>query len=293
MDANPKGGKAKGAAGGGKIRLIVCDMDGTLLDSGKRISDRTLETLREARRKGVATTICSGRIHPMLGVYVRRLALDVPFIAANGGVIFDPAGRKVLYEEPLPSDEARLLFDFCGQNGLDYCALGAEGGFFSPGGRCAKRFEDYNRAAEASGIETIPLRLFGAGHENALRTSLYKSLIYRDNERAEALAEGFLKTREALGYVFSDEWVMDVSAAGIDKGRGVSRLAEIMGLEKEEICVFGDYDNDLPMFREAGLAIAMGNACAEAKDSADIVTSGNDDDGVAEAIQRYILPHLS
>jgi hydroxymethylpyrimidine pyrophosphatase-like HAD family hydrolase len=65
-----------------------------------------------------------------------------------------------------------------------------------------------------------------------------------------------------------------------------------MGLGKEEICVFGDYDNDLSMFREAGLAIAMGNACAEAKDLADIVTSTNDEDGVAEAIERYILPHL-
>jgi hydroxymethylpyrimidine pyrophosphatase-like HAD family hydrolase len=198
----------------------------------------------------------------------------------------------VLYEEPLPPEEAGLLFDFCGQNGLDYCALGAEGGFFSPGGRCARRFEAYNRAAEESGIETIPLRRFDAGHENALRTPLYKSLIYRDDKRAEALAEGFLKTRGALGYVFSDEWVMDVAAAGIDKGRGVSRLARIMGFKKEEICVFGDYDNDLSMFREAGLAIAMGNACAEAKDLADVVTSANDDDGVAEAIQRYILPYL-
>jgi hydroxymethylpyrimidine pyrophosphatase-like HAD family hydrolase len=62
-----------------------------------------------------------------------------------------------------------------------------------------------------------------------------------------------------------------------------------MGIEKEEICVFGDYDNDLPMFREAGLSVAMGNARQEVKDLADIVTSANDDDGVAEAIRKYIL----
>jgi Cof subfamily protein (haloacid dehalogenase superfamily) len=264
-------------------------MDGTLLDSGKRISDRTLETIREARHKGVSTTICSGRIHTMLGVYVRRLALDVPFVACNGGVIFDPVGRKVLYQELLPLEDVRLLFDFCGQNGLDYCALGSEGGFFSPGGRCVRRFENYNRSAEEAGIETIPLCLFDGGHENALRIPLHKSLIYRSDERAESLIDGFLKTREGLDYVFSDAGVMDVNAAKVDKGRGVSQLARIMGMEKEEICVFGDYDNDLPMFREAGLSVAMGNACAAARDLADVVTSGNDDDGVAEAIRKYIL----
>jgi Cof subfamily protein (haloacid dehalogenase superfamily) len=225
----------------------------------------------------------------MLGVYVRRLALDVPFVASNGGVIFDPAGRQILYQELLPTEDARLLFDFCGQNGLDYCALGLEGGFFSPGGRCVRRFENYNRTAEEAGVEMIPLCLFDGGHENALRTPLHKSLIYRSGERAEALVDGFLRTCEGLEYIFSDASVMDVNAAKVDKGRGVSQLARIMGMEKEEICVFGDYDNDLPMFREAGLSVAMGNACAAARDLADVVTSANDDDGVAEAIQKYIL----
>lgn len=280
-----------GGAGGnsGKIRLIVCDMDGTLLDSGKRISERTLNTIQEARRRGVPTTICSGRIPAMLGVYARQLALDIPFIAVNGGVVFDPVRGEALHQDLLPPDGAGLLFDFCGKNGLDYCALGPEGGFFSPGGRCVERFENYNRVAEASGLEAIPLRLFDEGHENALRTPLYKSLIYRSGERAEALAEGFLRTCETLRYTFSDAHVMDVTSAKIDKGDGVRRLARILGVGKEEICVFGDYDNDLPMFREAGLAIAMGNARTKVKDSADIVTSGNDEDGVAEAIERYIL----
>jgi Cof subfamily protein (haloacid dehalogenase superfamily) len=283
---NSKDRKARDA--GRNIRLIVCDMDGTLLGSGKEISERNLEAIREARRKGVATTICSGRIHAMLGIYARQLALDVPFAAVNGGVIFDPVGRKILRQELLPREDAGLLFGFCKENGLDYCALGSEGGFFSPGSRCAKRFERYNRAASEVGAETIPLRLFDDGHENALRTSLYKSLIYRD-EGAEALIDGFLKTCKALRYTFSDAGVMDAVAAAVDKGRGVRQLARVMGVGKEEICVFGDYNNDLPMFGEAGLSVAMGNACEEAKDLADVVTSGNDDDGVAEAIRKYIL----
>jgi Cof subfamily protein (haloacid dehalogenase superfamily) len=284
---NPKNRRVGDA--GRKIRLIVCDMDGTLLNSGKRISERTLETIREARRKGVATTICSGRMHLMLGVYVRWLALDIPFIAANGGVVFDPVKQKILYQKILPLEDARLLVDFCGRNGLDYCALGSDGGFFPSSGRCVRRFENYNRTAEEAGSETVPIYFFDEGHENALRTSLQKSLIYRDDKNSESLIVDFLKTREGLGYIFSEASVLDVTAANVDKGSGVNRLARIMGIEKEEICVFGDYENDLPMFREAGLAVAMGNACQEAKDLADIVTSGNDDDGVAEAIQKYIL----
>jgi Cof subfamily protein (haloacid dehalogenase superfamily) len=286
---NPEAGEAGRKSSSSQIRLIVCDMDGTLLDSEKRISGRTLETIREARRKGVVTTICSGRLYLMLGVYVRRLALDVPFIASNGGVIFDPLERKILYQELLPSKDAGELFDFCKQNGLDYCALGPTGGFFLPGSRCARRFENYNKLAEETGVEAIPLHLFDSRHENALRVPLHKALVYRDGGKADVLIDDFFTTRSILRYTFSDPFVADVAPPEVDKGRGVARLAQIMGIGKEEICVFGDYNNDLPMFREAGLSVAMGNACQEAKDLADVVTSSNDDDGVAEAIRKYIL----
>ncbi|GHV38804.1 haloacid dehalogenase [Synergistales bacterium] len=272
---------------GKKIRLIVCDLDGTLLNSQKEISQGSLEAIEEAGKMGVNVTICSGRVAPMLYFYVKKLSLDVPFISSNGGAISNPVTFKALRQKPMPLDEAKLLLEFCAQKGLDYCALGEEGGFFSHSGHCIERFERYNRIATAEGFESMPLNFFSSGHENALEKPFNKMLIYRDADLSAV--EEYIKTRMNLTYTFSDTSVMDVFASGIDKGYGLRELSRVMGIAREEICAFGDYLNDIPMFREAGLAVATGNACKEAKEAADIVTASNDDDGVAAAIREYIL----
>ncbi|GHS87575.1 haloacid dehalogenase [Synergistales bacterium] len=275
------------ASAGRKIRLVVCDLDGTLLNSQKEISNSNLDAIKEAGKKGVNVTICSGRVAPMLYFYVKKLALDIPFISSNGGAICSPLTFEALHQKPMPLDEARLLLEFCAHNKLDYCALGKDGGFFSRGGHCIERFERYNGIAAGDGFEGMPLYFFDERHENALQKPFNKMLIYNDTDLTAM--EEYIKTRKALTYTFSDAAVMDVFASGIDKGYGLKELARVMGIAREEICAFGDYLNDIPMFREAGLAVAMGNACDEAKEAADIVTASNDDDGVAIALREYIL----
>lgn len=277
-------------AAGRKIRLVVCDMDGTLLGGNKNLSDRNLEAIRAARRAGVAVTICSGRVYSMLDFYVRRLELNIPFISSNGAAVVDPVGGNILHQKPVPPNEAGRLFEFCARRGFDYCALGPSGGFFSPGGRCVDRFANYNRIAAEAGLKEIPLHVFDDDHENGLSHPIHKILIYRLSERDKAEAAAFLNECEALDYTFSEAELVDVAAKGVDKGYGVKWLARHLNCEKEEICVFGDYMNDLPMFGEAGLAVAMGNACEKVRSAADFVTAGNDEDGVAEALWKYILP---
>lgn len=272
-----------------KIRLVVCDMDGTLLDSKKGLSPATLEAIRAARQKGILTTICSGRVYPMLGFYVHRLALDVPFISSNGAAIVDPIEDRILDHRPVPRDDAERLFVFCKRHGFDYCALGPDGGFFSPGGQCIDRFTNYNRIAREAGLKEMTLRLFDTGHKNGLEHPIHKMLIYRLDKDGRVLTEDFLKSCDSLAYTFSDPLLIDVAASEVDKGYGLRRLARLMGVAMEEICVFGDYVNDLPMFEEAGLSVAMGNACDEVRNRANFVTGSNDNDGVAEAILNYIL----
>jgi Cof subfamily protein (haloacid dehalogenase superfamily) len=267
---------------------MVCDMDGTILDSAKRLSSRTLSAIRAAEsERGVATTVCSGRVCAMMGLYVKKLGLKIPFISSNGGAIVDPGTDEVLFQMPLPKDEASALMDFCGRNGFDYCALGPEGGFFSPfspDGECIKRFNRYNLLSEADGVRPMPL--YGIG--GASSAVLHKILIFR-GDGVTPRVEAFLSGLPGLSYTMSDVTVMDVMAAGVNKGEGVAHLAKIMGVAREHVCVFGDYTNDLPMFREAGTSVAMGNACDEAKAAADFVTASNNDDGVAEFIEKYIL----
>ncbi|MDR1874873.1 MAG: Cof-type HAD-IIB family hydrolase [Synergistaceae bacterium] len=277
-----------GAAGSG-IRLVVCDMDGTLLDDEKKISERSMEAIREARKEGILTTICSGRLYLMLDVYIKRLGLELPFISSNGAAIIDPIENRVLYQKPVPVDGARRLFSLCARMGFDYCALGPDGGFFSRGGKCIERFMAYNNIATAAGEREIPLHIFDGDHENGLRPPIHKILIYRLDDDGRACVKEFLENRRDLAYTFSDPTLVDVLAPEVDKGSGVRELARIMGVKKEEICVFGDYTNDIPMFREAGLAIAMENGCEEIRNLADVVTGPNNRDGVAQAFRKHLL----
>lgn len=276
-------------ARGRVIKLIVCDLDGTLLDGGKRISGASLAAIERARERGVFTTLCTGRVHTMLRAYSRRLRIDGPLIAANGAVILDARDDRILRQRTVDPGAALGLLTFCAQNGVDCALLASHGCFFSRGSARIRRFEEYNDIARAEGLPEIPLHFFGDGFREALAGDIYKILVLETGNEEKKTVEAYLAGLPAFDRTSSDEGLLDISARGVSKGEGVRRLARMLGVSKREICVFGDYCNDIPMMEQAGLPIAMGNAHESVKGAALAVTEGNDEDGVARGIERYIL----
>lgn len=274
---------------GRRIRLIVCDLDGTLLDSRKRISGASLAAIGKAREKGVFVTICSGRVHQMLYAYSRELGIRGPLAAANGAVILDTRGGEMLYRKIIDPAVALPLLRFCEQNGMDYAALAAKGCYFSRGSARIRRFEQYNLIAAADGVPPAPLSFFDGDHGPALSDEIYKILIYELREERARAARDFIKSCGGLGWTSSEKGLLDVSAAGVSKGDAVRRLAAMLDIPLRQVCVFGDYCNDISMMEAAGLPIAMGNAHQTVKNAALAVTAGNDEDGVARGIEEYIL----
>lgn len=106
-------------------------------------------------------------------------------------------------------------------------------------------------------------------------------------EREQAWQE--LKRFDSLELVGSLKYNIEINAAGVNKGKGLLELGEILGISREEIMAFGDGDNDIAMLREVGFGVAMQNADEEVKAVADYVTGSNDEDGVAKAIARFVL----
>ena len=106
-------------------------------------------------------------------------------------------------------------------------------------------------------------------------------------EREQAWQE--LKQFDSLELVASLKYNIEINAAGVNKGKGLLELGEILGISREEIMAFGDGDNDIAMLREVGFGVAMQNADEEVKAVADYVTGSNDEDGVAKAIARFVL----
>ena len=92
---------------------------------------------------------------------------------------------------------------------------------------------------------------------------------------------------------FSGDTVLDINLRGNSKGEALKEISELLGVSGEEICSFGDYDNDVPMFRASGLPVAMGNASGRVRAEARCVTASNNEDGVAQAVYRLILPRNS
>lgn len=275
---------------GSGIKLIVCDMDGTLLNSGHVISDRNLLAFEKARKAGIRTTICSGRIYTMLEAYLKHLNIREPVITANGAAIVDTVTHSVLWSQPVPKQDAIKLLEFCRSNRLDYSALGLESCFFSKNSVRIEKFREYNRIASQAGMREMDLRYFDEDHSCVGNLEFLKILVHELNPGELNRVREFITGNTSLKFTSSESTLLDVSAGGIDKGVGVRKLLEMLGLKKSQICVFGDYLNDLPMFREAGFPIAMGNSSDELKKAAALVTGTNDEDGVAAAIEKFMAP---
>jgi Cof subfamily protein (haloacid dehalogenase superfamily) len=274
---------------GQAVRLIVCDLDGTLLNSRKRISSENRAALREAQAKGIAVTLCSGRVHTMLEAYTRLLDIRCPVVTANGAVIFDPRTGEMPYRNFADRERVYPLLRFCLDRAFDSIVVSSEGCRYSPGSNRIARFEQYNEIAGRDKLPLLSLRRFDPDFRETLRGDIYKVLVSGLSPEEQAQVEEQVRSIGNLSVTSSEEGLMDIGAFGINKGQGVRILADLLGLEKREICVMGDYHNDIPMFECAGLPIAMGNASDAVKRSALAVTAANDDDGVALAVRRYIL----
>lgn len=275
-----------------KVSLIVCDMDGTLFSNNKTVSDVNKAAISMARSHGVRFSICTGRIQPMTEFYLKDLELDTPVITANGAVIWDPVKKSMLWSLPMDNSEALAILKFCREHQLDYCALTMSESYFSPDNIRRQRFEQYNQIATAHGFVPMQLREFDASFDCVKDKLIYKILIYSTDKEEQILSRNFLNALSLTGYTSSEPGLLDVAHEKVNKGYGLSKLAELLNIPSESVCAMGDFENDIPMLEYCGYPVAMENGCDVIKEKADFVTKTNDEHGVAWAINHYLKPHF-
>lgn len=272
------------------IRLIASDMDGTLLDAQGRISPRTLSALKKAQEKGVIFTMCTGRFHTHCCALARDVGLNCSIIASNGGSVFDGISQRMVGEHLLDATSARMAQEIAERYPIQYRitmpgafmdrheANGDGGGYFQQITQVMLR--DYH-VQHICGAENIRAML----DQPVYKVFLFKFPDQEMRERARAELQqvpgAYITTSGGLN--------LEVMPQGVDKGTGLAELAAFYGIPLENVMVFGDYDNDLPMFRRAGYPVAMGNATDEIKRHAWQVTAPNTEDGLAQAIEKYVL----
>lgn len=274
---------------GQKIKMVVSDLDQTLLNSDATFSPENLDAIRAAEAKGIFFTICSGRIFPMLEVYTRTLDIQGPVITTNGAAIVDGKSGKLLSKHTIPHEIAVRILDYARERDYDYSALTGQVSYFSGNSQRIKRFERYNEIAESDGLKAMRLEYFNGRSYTNIENDILKMLLYQIPAEEFSSVTAFLDSIPEIHFTSSDEGLLDIMAAGTNKGTAVAEVRKFMGLTKEQVCVFGDYINDLAMFEEAGLTVAVANAHEELKSKALYVTDTNDRAGVARALEALIL----
>ncbi|WDC84306.1 Cof-type HAD-IIB family hydrolase [Caloramator sp. mosi_1] len=274
-----------------KYKLIAMDMDGTLLNSQKQVSEYTKDVLRRASEKGIKLVICTGRIFTSAKSYARIIGTKAPIIASNGAYIREKDRNEVIYEKYINKDTL-----------MNIIKLTREWGFYPHIYTTDTIYSEkliHSSLNYSKWNETVP-------EDERINIQIVDSLedvVEKEGENflkvvVMALEDEIEKLQRLKKYIRDNMEVsifssymnnFEVMDKEVSKGKALSRLAEFFNIKREEIVCFGDNENDRTMFEFAGLPIAMGNAEEELKEIAAYVTDTNDNDGVAKAIEELIL----
>lgn len=262
------------------LRLLVSDVDGTLVRHDKSLSDSVVAAIGRLRAAGVPVSLISARPPSGMGWIAERLALTGPIGAFNGGTIVAADGA-ILSTAHVPPAIARTALDLIGRTGVTVW-------LFSAGRWHASRPDPHDeRERKASSQEPA----YGADF-SALLGTVDKIVAVSDDAALLAGLED--QVTAAIGgaatIVRSQTYYLDITAPAANKGDGVAALAAAYGVPLEAVAVIGDQHNDLAMFARAGLSIAMGQGPDEVRRAATHVTATNEEDGVARAIDDILLP---
>ncbi|MFM5916028.1 MAG: Cof-type HAD-IIB family hydrolase [Novosphingobium sp.] len=268
---------------GAPIRLLVSDIDGTLVRRDKSLPDQNVAAIRDAAARGLKISLISARPEAGMVEIAARLGLSGPMGAFNGGVIFSP-GITAEAGAFVPAELAARLVALYAKAGVTLWLFHTDHWFTS-------RIDDPHTAREvlSSGLQPEPREDF-----SGLLGQAAKIVAVCDDPALMDRLEGEARTLvgQSATLVRSQDYYLDCTALAANKGDGVAALAKLYGVPLEQVAVIGDQGNDVAMFKVAGLAIAMGQARDAVKAEADEVTDSNEDAGVAAAIERFILPRI-
>ncbi|GBQ27138.1 HAD family hydrolase [Gluconacetobacter azotocaptans] len=271
------------AAPSGKIRLVVSDIDGTLVTRDKRLTPAVLAAARSLRAAGVGLCLVSSRAPRGMEMFLGPLAIDTPRAGLNGGLIAMPDGT-IVSRLSLDPDAVRQSVEILQAHRVDpWLFIGHDWMVTDPAGPYVAR--------ERQVVQTDPVVVpdFDA-HTHNVGKIMGASSDYPLLARMEAEIGALLAGRASVHR--SSDYYLDITHSRANKGYAALELARLMNVDIGEVACIGDMYNDVPMLDEAGVAIAMGNAPDGVKAHAHFVTASNEQDGWAHAIERYVLPRV-
>ena len=267
------------------FQWIVCDLDGTLLNSAGEITDENRKAVELLNAKGKQVIIATGRHDLIAKKYYYELGLTTPIIACNGALIKDILSDKVLYMKVIDSIVASKVLNFCELKQLDYLVYTPKAIYYSENSKRINIVREYNNSVN----KELQAPIYSVKALDASNEDIIKVLVVSQDENIlEKLHKGINKD-DKLTIVSSGQGLIDIMSSGISKGGALIALSEQLDMDLKATVVFGDNYNDASMFKVAGLSVAVANAEAELKHIATHITLSNDESGVSHGIYKYIL----
>jgi Cof subfamily protein (haloacid dehalogenase superfamily) len=262
------------------ISLVISDVDGTLVTPDKQITQASARAAQLLYQRGIGLTVVSSRPPIGLRMLVEPLSLQLPMGAFSGGAVVNP-DLAVIEQHFVPAPAARRSADVLAAFGVDIWLFTPHGWLIrDPGGHYVPNERRTIRA------EPLVVPDFSTHFAHAFK-------IVGSSRDFGRLAECETAVRNALGdqafVARSQLYYLDITAPGRDKGTFLESLAKRVAVPPHAIAVLGDGENDLAMFRKAGMSIAMGNASDGVKAHATHTAAANTEDGFARAIEQYVI----
>ena len=263
------------------IRMLLADVDGTLVTQDKVLTDRAIAAVGKLKQAGILFAITSGRPPRGMSMLIEPLGLSTPISAFNGGVIVHP-DMSVIEQRVLPASVTPAVIDLLYAHGVDvWVYRGADWFVRDPKGPHVARETWTVR------FEPTPVDGFAAVSDSAAK-------VVGVSDDHDAVQQAAAAARERFGDHVSasrsQPYYADVTHPEANKGGVVRYLSQTYQIPTEQIATIGDMPNDVLMFAHSGLSIAMGNASAEVQRAARRVTTSNEDEGFANAVERFVLP---
>jgi len=269
-----------GQTNGKDIRLVLADVDGTLVTKEKLLTERAIHAVEKLREKGIIFTVTSGRPPKGMGMLIEPLSLDQPIAGFNGGLIVKPDFTEI-EARTLPEDVARKAIGIMREHKVDVWVY--NGNDWNIGDKDAPHVsrEEWTVKFAPTVCEKVDadltkvVKITGVSDDLDLMVKVEKAL-------QDAIGDDASAARSQPYYV-------DVTHHDANKGGVVEALEKLTGIDRSQMATFGDQPNDVLMFRKSRMSIAMGQASDEVKSAATYVSTSSEEEGFATGIERYIL----
>lgn len=260
------------------IKFIATDMDGTLVNDQGIINDKIFDLIGELDKKGIIFAAASGRFYSQLNKNFKKVKTDMLFIAHNGALVRYSNKGDILYSSAMSNEDINNILNLNPRYGEELFFAGCDEAYIAnPSEDMVKQFEFYD-------VQVIILNSL-----DEVNTPIYKATFYSPQgvrqETLEYLKNNLSKNLEFV--VSGDKWV-DIMNKGVSKGHAIKMIQKKFKIDEKNTMVFGDYYNDLTMFRSAYYSYAMKNAPEDVKMHAKFIADSNNDNGVYNTIYKHI-----